>query len=239
MNSIEQKDLHRLDKVLLYLQSQIKLNELTRAHLKDVLGKTEDVSHKLFTQLESVYESIEALSRRILSFQEHESSLHTTLPALLDENRKIINCLTEPKLESQETIIPQIRDYLEKLQNVIKKSSHLNSDDLAELNERIALLSQSTMDSLGLIQFQDIARQQIELIFRYLDDSDDYMKSLSLCVNQGNHHCDGTCSVPEFDLDSILKYYVMNRQREIHYEVLGTGSKDEKSVQSSDDATIF
>ncbi|MBI5409559.1 MAG: hypothetical protein HZA14_09370 [Nitrospirae bacterium] len=74
------------------------------------------------------------------------------------------------------------------------------------------------MELLANIQFQDITRQQIELVIRCMSDIEAYIEDLKVCINKFVP-CEPSCSLPDFNMDTVLGYYTMEKQRDIHHEV--------------------
>ncbi len=107
-------------------------------------------------------------------------------------------------------------------------------------------MAQKIMELLANIQFQDITRQQIELVIRCISDMDRYIGYLKECVDKPAA-CSRGCFVPDFDIKDIYKYYTMEKQRDIHHEVAG-GHENKKLMQvvgktdksdNGDDITFF
>ncbi len=95
-----------------------------------------------------------------------------------------------------------------------------NRQILEEVETNSRDVARKVMELLANIQFQDITRQQIELVIRCLSDIDRHIEYLRKCVNKPAA-CAKGCFVPDFDIKDIYKYYTMEKQRDIHHEVAG------------------
>ncbi|MES0337498.1 MAG: methyl-accepting chemotaxis protein [Candidatus Magnetobacterium sp. LHC-1] len=102
-----------------------------------------------------------------------------------------------------------------------KLVNNLNTQILQRVGSSSKIISEQIIDALVNVQFQDITRQQIELITRGMVDIDEYVATLKECFQKGDDHCATDCSVSEFDVDKIFNYYVMKKQRDIHRDIIG------------------
>ncbi len=125
------------------------------------------------------------------------------------------------KAESE--LLKKLEDQLTHMGEGYRRLDELNNQTLDQVSTSSDTVSAMIIDTLSNIQFQDITRQQIELIIRAITDTDEYLKKIGACVNKGEHHCDGECSVPNFNTKDIFQYYVMKKQRDIHNRVVGSG----------------
>lgn len=107
-------------------------------------------------------------------------------------------------LESQLANLGERYSELDGLSNRILDSVGISSQNV----------SREVMELLAGVQFQDITRQQIETVMRTLREMDEYRRSLE----SGLH--DARTPMPELDVKDVLKYYVMEKQRETHGKVL-------------------
>ncbi|MBF0317919.1 MAG: hypothetical protein HQL04_07060 [Nitrospirae bacterium] len=117
--------------------------------------------------------------------------------------------------------LKSIEGQLLKMGEGYKTVNNLNTQILQRVGSSSKVISEQIIDALVNVQFQDITRQQIELITRGMTDIDEYVATLKECFQKGDNHCATDCSVAEFDVDKIFGYYVMKKQRDIHRDVIG------------------
>jgi methyl-accepting chemotaxis protein len=123
-------------------------------------------------------------------------------------------------------LLKSLETQLTDLMQSYKDLGELNGQTLTEVRRGSSLMASEVMDLLAKIQFQDITRQQIELVQRTLKDTGEYMEALKHCLSK-KEKCRVACEIPDFSLDGIHKYYVMETQRETHNEVMNDeGAKD-------------
>jgi methyl-accepting chemotaxis protein len=129
--------------------------------------------------------------------------------------------LNQQTHEEESRILQHLVDQLTRLGNDYERLDELNAQILGEVGRSSTDVASKVLELLANIQFQDITRQQIELIFKALDDTDRYIGKLIEC--QVSHDCcrGGDCRVPDFDLGSLFDYYVMAKQRDIHRNIAG------------------
>ncbi|MBI5234905.1 MAG: hypothetical protein HY886_01465 [Deltaproteobacteria bacterium] len=100
----------------------------------------------------------------------------------------------------------------------------LNNQILDQVRSSSKKVSKQVLELLANVQFQDILRQQIELVMRTLDDTNTYLEHLKYCLNR-DEKCTPDCSDPDcatadFSIEGIFKYYVMEKQRDAHLKVV-------------------
>ncbi|MBF0338568.1 MAG: hypothetical protein HQL05_12150 [Nitrospirae bacterium] len=121
----------------------------------------------------------------------------------------------------EEEFLKSIEGQLLRMGEGYKLLNNLNTQILQRVGSSSKIISEQIIDALVNVQFQDITRQQIELITRGMVDIDEYVATLRECFQKGDDHCATDCSVAEFDVDKIFNYYVMKKQRDIHRDVIG------------------
>ncbi|KJU84365.1 methyl-accepting chemotaxis protein [Candidatus Magnetobacterium bavaricum] len=113
--------------------------------------------------------------------------------------------------------LKSIEGQLLKMGEGYKLVNNLNTQILQRVGSSSKVISDQIIDALVNVQFQDITRQQIELITRGMVDIDEYMAAIRECFQKGTDDC----LVSELDVDKIFGYYVMKKQRDIHRNVIG------------------
>lgn len=84
-------------------------------------------------------------------------------------------------------------------------------------------VSSRVLELLANIQFQDITRQQLELVKKTISHTSDYCENLRQCMDV-TEKCVVPCKLPEFDLEELHKHYVMESQRDTHNDVVKQGA---------------
>lgn len=127
----------------------------------------------------------------------------------------------------------------------------LNTQILDQVRTSSKKVSGQVLELLANVQFQDILRQQIELVMRTLNDTNIYLTHLKMCINRVEP-CTPDCSPPEcatvdFSTEGIFKYYVMEKQRDAHLKVINDktdknhkhGKRHETKKLAEGDVTFF
>lgn len=119
------------------------------------------------------------------------------------------------QLES--TILSEFEKHLSRLDEGYHGLDALNKQILGEVGASSEEVSSKVLDLLAHIQFQDITRQQIELVIRAFSDIENHIKDMEgNCASDRNCCPGGECRISEFSVDNMLDYYVMEKQRDIH-----------------------
>ena len=109
------------------------------------------------------------------------------------------------------------------LEEGYKRVDGLNNQIFERVGTSADTVSLKITQLLSNIQFQDITRQQIELVVRAISATNEYINLLKPCIHRPER-CVPACSVPNFNLENVCKYYVMKKQRDIHYQVTNKNS---------------
>ena len=133
--------------------------------------------------------------------------------------------LNQQNQKQESVILENLEAQLAKLGKSYKQLDDLNNRTIEQVSTSGQDVLRNTLELLAGIQFQDITRQQIELVLKTFSETGDYVKSLGQCLD-GGHICVRPCKLPEFDVNDIMNYYVMEKQRDIHMEVVGSGKND-------------
>lgn len=138
---------------------------------------------------------------------------------------------------------------LESLEAQLKSlgTSYLNLDGLNrqildEVGSSSETVATEVLELLAGVQFQDIVRQQVELVIKAVNEVDAFACSLWACMKDAGL-CDGECRIEEFSADSIKEHYVMAKQRETHSAVVvpfhGRRANEAPARAAHDDITFF
>lgn len=140
--------------------------------------------------------------------------------------------LSNANVEQEQLALHRFAEHLSELN---QNYHRLVQDDLtvmASLRESSSALAAMFMDILASIQFQDITRQQIELVRRALDRLDDHTALLAqrLIDSEGNEfHFTPLAE----HLDHIYQSYVMDQQRLSHRQALQQPGAGPLSAEAS------
>jgi methyl-accepting chemotaxis protein len=149
--------------------------------------------------------------------------------------------LNQEGSRQERELLGGLEEQLKKLSGYYTELNGLNRELLDEVglsNERVA---EKVLRLISNIQFQDIIRQQIELVFRALSDTNGYIEKIAKCQERRGC-CEEVCELTELDMDVIFKYYVMKKQRDIHHaftRASGGPMKEEKPEGDNGDVTFF
>ncbi|MBZ0156479.1 MAG: hypothetical protein K8I29_09770 [Alphaproteobacteria bacterium] len=133
-----------------------------------------------------------------------------------------LNQLTHKK---ETELLEFLESQLTALQWSYKQLDKLNGSILEQVEISSGEVSRQVLELLANIQFQDITRQQIEHVSRTLHHTSDYIRQLSDCI-QRPECCGPHCTIPDFSIDDVFTFYVMEKQRYIHHEVSGIHGGD-------------
>ncbi|MBI5903270.1 MAG: hypothetical protein HZB84_07305 [Deltaproteobacteria bacterium] len=126
--------------------------------------------------------------------------------------------LDQHNYEQEAGILANLEGQLARLGEGYEELNGLNNNITEQISASGRNVSKNTLELLAGIQFQDITRQQMELVLKTLAEVGAYMGPLGRFV-AGNPMCADPSQFPEFDVDSIANHYVMEKQRDIHNKV--------------------
>ncbi|MBI2413773.1 MAG: hypothetical protein HYV24_11265 [Deltaproteobacteria bacterium] len=142
----------------------------------------------------------------------------------------------------ESSMLLSLESQLARLGGSYKELDRLNHEVLGHVSISSDEVAREVTELLANVQFQDIVRQQIELVIRTINDTDAFIVSLQECMKE-DAACVGECRTAEFDIEDIKKYYVMERQRSVHLEVVAGGNKAAKGKATpkvaQSDVTFF
>lgn len=149
------------------------------------------------------------------------------------------NKLNQQNQEKEAAILKKLETQLARLGESYLKLDGLNNQVLDEVSSGSREVAREVLELLSNVQFQDIVRQQVELVVKALSDIEDYVASLSECLDC-TQRCMEPCKIEEFNADRLQSYYVMEKQRATHSRVASSGKvmpMPMKAAQS--DITFF
>ncbi|MBI5826641.1 MAG: hypothetical protein HZB22_02770 [Deltaproteobacteria bacterium] len=118
-------------------------------------------------------------------------------------------------------ILMSLEAQLARLGESYKQLNDLNSRTIEQVHTSGREVSGHARELLADVQFQDITRQQIELVTGTLASADGFVDSLSKCMHD-TVKCAPPCKLPEFNTGEVMQRYVMEKQRDIHREAVGS-----------------
>lgn len=222
-------------KILIYLNEQQLLNKLTAAHLEKVTEQTAEATSEIFSQLSAINGTLNKVSETLLNMSNEKATLEKKNAAITENYeeiaatlKEILNKASNSSTNAHHSVeIETIKDIKTTMDKMVDANTELNffyGELIDNFSESIKGFAGSILETISHLQFEDSTRQQLEIILKYLDDNNEYVNCLAECVNdKGNEGCKDKCNMPEFDINDILKYYVMDIQRQTHYSVVGGG----------------
>lgn len=140
--------------------------------------------------------------------------------------------LSQQVNKQESELLKSLEHQLAKLGDGYKQLDALNNQTLDRVRENSTTVSRQVLELLAGVQFHDIMRQQIDVVIKTIKESNRYMEHLKWCVAQ-QEQCDPDCTsadstAPEFNVDGIMKYYVMEKQRDTHDKVVNVAKGDKK-----------
>lgn len=136
--------------------------------------------------------------------------------------------MNRQKNKEESRLLQNLEGQLGRLGESYKELDGLNNRIISEVGASGDDVSREILEFLADVQFQDIVRQQIELVIKAIRETGDYIEHLRCCMEETGH-CMEPCKMPEFDMDAIQKRYVMKKQNDIHLEVINSGGKRKKA----------
>lgn len=151
--------------------------------------------------------------------------------------------LNQDRQTHEAELLSSLKEQLAGLGRSYKSLEEMNKRIIGEVGQSSGKVASEVLTLLSNVQFQDITRQQIELITKALADSERYMSGVGECIDDPGR-LDG---IEDFKVEDLTKYYVMERQRETHGRVLSSGregavsgpEEEELSEAANGDVTFF
>ncbi|MBI5643264.1 MAG: hypothetical protein HY954_07290 [Deltaproteobacteria bacterium] len=178
--------------------------------------------------------AIVASEVRKLSTQSEQAATkigHAMVQMAEDIEEKFAVKLNQHNNKEEGTLLLSLEAQLAKLGKSYGELDTLNKEILAQVSLGSDEVAREVTDLLANVQFQDIVRQQIELVMRTISDTDAYIRRLQDCLAMPEL-CTSECRLPEFNMEDIHSYYVMEQQRNIHLEIVNQGGGSKKSANA-------
>ncbi|MBI1912718.1 MAG: hypothetical protein HYS21_12045 [Deltaproteobacteria bacterium] len=145
--------------------------------------------------------------------------------------------LNQKNTNTESSLLVNLETQLNNLGDGYRVLDSLNKQILEQVASGSGQVAGQVVELLSNVQFQDIVRQQIELVMKTIEDADNYLKLIGECMKEPEL-CDGdACRIYDFSLEGIKKHYVMEKQRQVHLEVISGNPKmkaNPKRVAQSD-----
>lgn len=132
--------------------------------------------------------------------------------------------LNQNGLKGESTLLASLEAQLGKLGQGYEGLDRMNKQILGQVGVSTGDVARQVIELLSNVQFQDIVRQQIEIVIRTYSDSDSFLTRLGECMSS-THRCVRPCNLDDFNIEDVQRYYVMEKQRETHLKVVGTAGK--------------
>lgn len=161
---------------------------------------------------------------RKLSSQSEKAALkigHAITQMANEVETQFSSKLDQQNQKQEAGILTSLEAQLARLGESYKQLNDLNNRTIEQVHASGQEVSVHARELLADVQFQDITRQQIELVTGTLAGADGFVESLNRCMHE-TVKCALPCKLPEFNTDDVMKRYVMEKQRDIHKEVVGS-----------------
>jgi methyl-accepting chemotaxis protein len=146
------------------------------------------------------------------------------------------NKLENDNIAHQKASLEKFSKHLELLSQNYKNLMIHDEAMNAQLGETSQKLSNMFMDVLAGIQFQDVTRQQIELVQNSLNHLEIHIVKL---VEAMNNRTPPSSPSIKSHLDEISSGYVMNSQRDVHATTVLSGLQTVQSAKSQQKIELF
>lgn len=127
--------------------------------------------------------------------------------------------LNQNGLKGESILLGSLETQLARLGEGYEGLDRMNKQILGHVGVSTGEVARQVLELLSNVQFQDIVRQQIEIVIRTYSDSDAFVDRLRECLS-ATHRCVEPCKLDDFGLEDVQRYYVMEKQRETHRNVL-------------------
>jgi methyl-accepting chemotaxis protein len=137
------------------------------------------------------------------------------------------NKLEHSNIQQQKEVLEGFTNHLDNMSNNYRKLMKHDEEMLAHITRTSQTLSSMFMEVLANIQFQDVTRQQIELVQNALNRLNSHVEQLVEMMR--NKDFSNAASIKEH-IDQIYQGYVMETQRNVHDSVLGGKVQDKDAA---------
>jgi methyl-accepting chemotaxis protein len=151
------------------------------------------------------------------------SSIGKAMVEMADDiENKFSNKLNQKNHSEESALLANLEGQLAAQGESYRGLYNLNKDVLSEVGASGSLVAKEVMELLAGVQFQDIVRQQIELVMNTLRESGEYSEVIKACISRTEPHygCSPECGSAGLRAEDVAKKYVMERQRKIHGKVV-------------------
>lgn len=129
--------------------------------------------------------------------------------------------LNQNGLKGESALLASLEAQLGKLGQGYEGLDRMNKQILGQVGVSTGEVARQVIELLSNVQFQDIVRQQIEIVIRTYSDSDSFLTRLGECMGS-THRCVQPCNLDDFNVEDVQRYYVMEKQRETHLKVVSS-----------------
>ena len=123
--------------------------------------------------------------------------------------------------EQESEMLSSFQVQLEEVGRSHEKMNELVGEIFGEAATNSEVVSEKTFLLLNNLQFQDITRQQIDLIIKVNSEVNEYVTTLAKCHLDAKC-CDDACKLSGFSMEKVRKYYTMKDQLSIHERVMSS-----------------
>jgi methyl-accepting chemotaxis protein len=127
--------------------------------------------------------------------------------------------LAHSNFSEEEEVLMQFSSQLQSIGDSYQKLLRENVEAMASIRESSSTLSTMFVDALASVQFQDITRQQIELVSKSLERLDEHAVALSARLASAEEENFNYVPLTQH-LEQIYSSYVMDEQRQNHHGAL-------------------
>ena len=127
--------------------------------------------------------------------------------------------LNQGRNNDESSQLVELQSQLSRLGEGYRKLDSLNMQILQQVSESGAQVAGEVLELISGVQFQDIVRQQIELVIKTITEGGEHMKALEGCLEDKCLCNTGVCRISEFGIEDVHKHYVMENQRFTHDSV--------------------
>jgi len=149
--------------------------------------------------------------------------------------------LNQDRNSQEAGLLTSLESQLGRLGASYRELDSLNSQILAEAGSSSERVAGQVLDLLAGVQFQDIVRQQVELVMKAIEEIDGFARALNSCM-ETTELCGDECALDDFSAESIRKHYVMEKQRETHSAVVmpfPARPREQQKAAAAGEVTFF
>lgn len=135
--------------------------------------------------------------------------------------------------EEEKQVLDSVRGRLEGMSGDYSELLEHHHAVMKRLSRTSDVLAETTMEALAGVQFQDITRQQVELVTQALERLETHCDLILEALYDGHYE---RLDEGRLDLESLMNEYVMDRQRRTHASHVGKGDQQNPSASGSNEA---